>query len=253
MSNLTPEATLAVQKETRRTVTGIAAVFGVANIVVALAAVWSFWSYAQSQVKSISENVRNDVFDELTSTRQDIRDAVNSANKLIGRLEERSNNLDKLDTDIESLDSRVELLSQDKLLSGASAFLESWDGSEDVDALVKSLDSKVAMQPSVNCESARIFSGSQPQGSLNWQQYDDNPAAAYSKIDTSEAEFSNTPIYFVSISGSGSWSAQGTSAIYDASSSGFSTYIQWSNPASTSDMVSYASKYWTIHWIAMGC
>ncbi|MEQ3710915.1 MAG: hypothetical protein ABNH38_10565 [Tateyamaria sp.] len=196
--------------------------------------------------------MKRDVFNDLTTSRGELNSAVNEANKLIGRLQERSKDLDVLDTRLEGLKNRFDQLEDEELVAGASAFLKTWDGSKDVDQLVSSIDAKIDMPDRFGCASPRVYSAVAAKASLDWQPYNQNPKNTFVEIDTSTAGFSSTPLYFVSLLGGGSWSAQGASAIYAPSADSFRVYLKWS-PSSDSNIVDYASDKWEVHWMAVGC
>lgn len=252
MSDLNDSQKTAIQDETRSTIKRIATFFGIANVAVLLGALWSFWTYAQSQVDTISTAVKEDVFEDLTTSRDELRFAVNEANQLIGRLIERAEDMDDLDARLENLKNRFDQLEDEELVAGASAFLTTWDGSRDVDQLVRSIDTKIDMPNGFGCASPRVYSAVAPKASLDWQPYKDNPTSTFVAIDTSAAGFTKTPLYFASLTGGGSWSAQGASAIYGPSADRFSIYLKWS-PSADRDMVAYASDRWEIYWMAIGC
>lgn len=241
MPDVQPEARIAIREETYRIIKQVAALFGIANIAVVLAAIWSFWTFAQAQVGTISTEVKNAVFEELTTSKEELRIAVNEANQLLGRLQERASDLDVLDERLVQIKNRVERLEDEDLVAGASEFLVSWDGSEDVDALVQSLDQKVDVDTSVGCTSPRVFAGAADASSLDWKKYSDNKTAMFVEVDTTNAGFTKTPLYFVSIEGSGSWSAQGVSAVYSRKKDSFRTYLKWSHSSKT-NIVDYAAE-----------
>ena len=252
MAELDAAHRAAIQQEAHSSINRIAALFGIANLAVILAAIWSFWTYAQGQVSAISEDVKTSVFAELTTTRDELRTAVNDANQLIGRLQERAEDLDALDVRLEDVKDRLDLLEDENLVAGASGFLTAWDGSQDVDQLMRNLDLKVATGSGLDCQSPRVFSGIAPPGKLSWKAYNGNPKDAFVTIDTGAAGFTKPPLYFASIEGSGAWSAQGVNAIYARKAQSFDVYVKWS-PSSGSNIVSYASDRWSIHWLAVGC
>lgn len=252
MAELDAAQKAAIQEEAQGTIKRVAALFGIANLAVILAAVWSFWTFAQSQISVITEDVKTAVFQELTTSQDDLRLAVNQANQLIGRLQDRAEDLDNLDVRLDELKNRFELLEDEDLIAGASDFLAAWDGSRDVDQLVRNLDLKVAVDGRVGCEAPRVFSGIAPKGSLTWKAYNGKNKHAFVTIDTSAANFEQPPLYFASIQGGGAWSAQGVSAVYARQADSFDIYVKWS-PDSNNNIVSYASDRWDIHWMAVGC
>lgn len=251
MSDLNPEAKLAIREETRKSVMQVVAIFGVANLAVVLAALWSFWSFGQNQISGITEQVKEDVFANLTTTREELNDAVAQANQLIGRLQERSVELDDIDERLERIKIRLDILDNDEMVTGASNFIEAWQGVEDLDELVTSIDQLITLDPALGCENPRVYSGVTPKQNLVWVEYG-APNRANVEIDTSQAGFSRAPLYFASLEGSGSWSAQGVSAIYDRQSDKFRIYLKWS-PTSNDHIIPYGQQHWDIHWLGIGC
>ncbi|MGH1492236.1 MAG: hypothetical protein ACRBK7_23095 [Acidimicrobiales bacterium] len=96
--------------------------------------------------------------------------------------------------------------------------------------------------------------GSTVPGATLWQPYKGSTKAMFVDIDTSEAGFSATPLYFTSIGGkSRHWEAQGVESVYDATAKGFRIYIQASHPGqSTLFTPEEANKRrWHINWFGV--
>ena len=90
------------------------------------------------------------------------------------------------------------------------------------------------------------WTGSTLAGSTNWVQYDEN--SIYADVDTIEAGFTETPLYFASIGGnSGHWSVDGVNAIYSPTATGFRIYLRddLGNPL-TPDITN--EQKWYIQW-----
>lgn len=70
-------------------------------------------------------------------------------------------------------------------------------------------------------------------------------------VDTGAAGFSATPRYHVTISGSGSWVADGLNAIYEASATGFKLYVRREDGG---DVPSNANGRgnWCVDWVGIG-
>lgn len=67
--------------------------------------------------------------------------------------------------------------------------------------------------------------GSTVRGATDWKQYSSN--SIYIDIDTTKAEFIDTPLYFTSIGGDyRQWEVDGTNAIYSPTRTGFRIYLR---------------------------
>ncbi|KAB8332961.1 hypothetical protein SD80_013875 [Scytonema tolypothrichoides VB-61278] len=106
----------------------------------------------------------------------------------------------------------------------------------------------------------KIASGSTTPGATNWQPYT-NPAYPgwiYVDIDTSEAKFTTTPQYTISIGdpndyGAAAWTL-GTSTVYLATPTGFRVYLRLTNESGEKDLTpEKANQYkWQVNWIGIG-
>lgn len=97
-----------------------------------------------------------------------------------------------------------------------------------------------------------VCAGRTPKGSTDWVVHSAG-YSVYVDVDISHCGFSSTPKLVTSIGGSSShWQADGTSAPYSISNSGFRIY---SNIKDRSDITpSQANAWqWHINWIAQGC
>jgi hypothetical protein len=90
--------------------------------------------------------------------------------------------------------------------------------------------------------------------SANWQNYAD-PDAVFTNVDTrvaGAAVFTTAPMYFTSIlCTSGCWRSNGAQAIYNASPTGFTVYVQDYNPE-IMDRILAQSWNWRIRWCGIG-
>ena len=97
--------------------------------------------------------------------------------------------------------------------------------------------------------SARIGTGSTPDGNTNWKVFSSN--GIYVDVDTSAAGFTTTPNYISSLDGrTRHWSAVGAGRIYNATPTSCRIYVQWVDrsaltPANANEM------NWHINWIGM--
>ena len=100
----------------------------------------------------------------------------------------------------------------------------------------------------------RIVSGSTEPGNTNWEEYVPNGVKLW--IDTSSAEFKETPRYFTSLGGDGyHWSTTGATSIYEASPEGFRIYV-YKDPAFFQKGEKMGPEYanekrWHINWLAI--
>lgn len=92
--------------------------------------------------------------------------------------------------------------------------------------------------------------GNTPRAATNWKAY--TGSSIYIDVDTSAAGFASAPLYFTSICGNtNQWSAQGVSAIYSATSTGFRVYLK-SNSAGLALTPEYAnSRSWYVQWLGV--
>ena len=83
-----------------------------------------------------------------------------------------------------------------------------------------------------------------------WKNYP-NGTGVMVDIDTSDAHFAQTPLYFTSIAGiSHHWATAGATSIYDATPTGFRIYVRWAegDPLTVDDAVAHG---WYINWMAI--
>ena len=92
-------------------------------------------------------------------------------------------------------------------------------------------------------------SGSTPSGTTNWIAY--GPSSIYVNVDTTTAGFAATPFYFTSLGGSSNQrDAQGVSAIYSPTASGFRVYLRnWNGAALTPAIAN--SRGWRVQWLGV--
>lgn len=91
--------------------------------------------------------------------------------------------------------------------------------------------------------------GFTPSGTTDWKASGTN--AIYLDIDTSAAEFEDTPLYFASLGGiANHFDAQGINAIYSATATGFRIYLKsQSGIALTPEYAK--SKGWYVQWLGV--
>ncbi|MBD2731981.1 hypothetical protein H6G96_38415 [Nostoc sp. FACHB-892] len=110
----------------------------------------------------------------------------------------------------------------------------------------------------------KIFAGSTTPGATNWKSYSNNAAppgieaGIYVDVDTSEAGFTSTPKYVISLGGLGyHWRVTGASSVYRTTPTNFSVYIRFSEtdvttlyPTLTPEFAN--TQQFHINWIAVG-
>lgn len=110
----------------------------------------------------------------------------------------------------------------------------------------------------------KIFAGSTTPGTTNWQPYSNNEAppgieaGIYVDVDTSEAGFTSTPKYVISLGGLNThWRVTGASSVYRTTPTSFRVYIRFSEidiislyPTLTPEFAN--GQQWHINWIAVG-
>lgn len=73
-------------------------------------------------------------------------------------------------------------------------------------------------------------------------------------VDTTHCQFSSTPIYLMSLTGtSHHWHVVGSSSIYNPTPTGFDVYLDMTNSAATAQqMLDWAATYkWVLEWIGI--
>jgi V8-like Glu-specific endopeptidase len=100
------------------------------------------------------------------------------------------------------------------------------------------------LQDRYTLASVHLGYGSTPPRNTNWKSYNPNSLSLY--VDTSTANFSSTPLYFASLGGDAfNWEAKGISAIYDATATGFTIYLDCEQKFTPED----ANKHkWHVNW-----
>ncbi|MBR8833246.1 MAG: RICIN domain-containing protein [Stigonema ocellatum SAG 48.90 = DSM 106950] len=97
---------------------------------------------------------------------------------------------------------------------------------------------------------SKIASGRTQPGATNWQQYTDY--SVYVDVDTSAAQFAQTPIYVTSLLGtSNHWKLTGISAVHDATAKGFRIYLTTENDTQKLTPEYVNSQKWHVNWIGI--
>ena len=111
------------------------------------------------------------------------------------------------------------------------------------DAMLESL-------PSVSTAGqTKIRVGKTAPGKTMWRQYQKNGISV--TVDTTDAGFTTTPIYLISLSGVNEhWTALGTSSIYDPTANSFQVYINWPFGGITPESAN--NNKWSVNWIGIG-
>jgi len=104
-------------------------------------------------------------------------------------------------------------------------------------------------QKTVCNDDANMVAGFTYPGDTKWQQYGEN--GIYVDVDTSQAGFAVTPLYFTSLGGDlDHYMVTGSTSIYDASPIGFRIYLHCSDETAISPEIAN-EKGWHILWIAV--
>lgn len=249
---LTAEATLAVRREVEGILVKIAAVFGVANLAVLVGAIWVLWSTVTNQTAELSSSIRDEILSDIRENRAELNVAVSTANKLIGRLEQSQNAMDGIESSIGGLQEDITNLEDKETIARAAEFIQAWKASPEVNVAVKRIDSLLYAP---GCTQVRVVSGRTVPGSTKWEPYGSATYGASTVIDTKFANFTQTPIYFASLSGDGGlWTTNGGSSIYTPKTDQFSIYVRWLSSEHTEPIVDYAKNAnWHVNWLAIGC
>ncbi|MEU0571349.1 hypothetical protein ABZ297_38960 [Nonomuraea sp. NPDC005983] len=94
-----------------------------------------------------------------------------------------------------------------------------------------------------------IGSGATMPG-VGWVSYGAN-TGIYLDVDTTSAHFTSTPAYVTTIGGAGAhWTLTGTSAIYNATPTGFRIYVRWADGGriTPADAVQFG---WYVGWFGV--
>ena len=95
----------------------------------------------------------------------------------------------------------------------------------------------------------RIGSGQTTPGSTPWVQY--GASGLTVTIDTSQGDFSATPIYTSSLGGDGGhWDMVGTSSIYNPAAKSFVIYIHSFDNRPLTPAAANASR-WHVNWVGV--
>lgn len=252
MPDLDADAELKVTKLVESRLSKIAAFFGAGNLLVLLSVILTIWSQANQQITATGNQLATNIRRDIAGSMIDLDSAVKAANQFIGAIDEKNKRIAELDKKVQTIEKNLTILEDREDLEAATAFLVAWDGQENVTEVFDKIDKKVTTLPEV-CGDAKVVAGTLDADKILWEPYRENNTAIFVYIDTSEADFSQTPAYFVSLLGDGGhWSAEGVGAIYSPSPNGFSVYLKWD---SNDDLVEYATNRarWYVHWLAVGC
>ncbi len=269
MSELNLQAKVAVQKEVERTLSKIAAVFGIANLLVLAGAIWFVWKsvdqhtetlYAQNDASlrslsnKVADGISKDINNKISGSISALESARDVALRFSGEIVAKRQQVENLDIRIEKVTKSLESLESQENIEAAAAFFEAWEGEKDTTDVLNMVHGKVAMNGNATCVKPRIYAGQTDPENTSWEPYREDNSAALLLVDTSAAQFEDTPWYFVSLNGDGGhWAAHGADAIYSPTTNSFQIYVRWA-PESTRDIVNYAQDTnWHVRWLAIGC
>lgn len=127
---------------------------------------------------------------------------------------------------------------------------------------VNALAGEVNVIPLDGASGYKIATGSTSSCDTDWNEYEDygNGYGIFVNIDTSAAGFTETPLYFTSLSGEAfHWTTTGATSIYNADPTGFRVYVFQTMDNSHipgGDVLvtpEFAKSYkWHINWMAIG-
>ena len=118
--------------------------------------------------------------------------------------------------------------------------------------VITSTAEAVSLEPAQLLTATKVASGSTKPGATKWQQT--NPNEIYVLIDTSAANFVNTPVYVASLGGSGGhYVTLGASSIYAATPTSFTLYIKFANGNPLNPTIANNPPFqFFVNWIGVG-
>lgn len=274
MTELNDSAKLTIRKEVEGYLGKIAAIFGIANLAVVLAALVAFWANASGQVERISQGVREAVLLEISSDRAALETAVGEARELIGQLELRTEQLARVEDTISELEDRSKIqsdalgvLEDDVAIASATRLVESIQSSENINDIISLVDANITSDGSLNCENPKILTGRTEQGATPWEvhvssQQQEIRSAITLRVPLSNSTFNSAPAIFYNLEGNGGqWSANGVGSLYASTESGFVIHLKWDATSLAAmsenrlaDLLAYANNAdWYVSWMAVGC
>ncbi|MGB3245220.1 MAG: hypothetical protein WBB25_11840 [Sulfitobacter sp.] len=125
--------------------------------------------------------------------------------------------------------------------------------SQRVDDLQVAMDSKVI---GADGKALRVVTGRVCPEQVKWTACTSGcgaraPTSGNLLVDTSVAGFKSTPNYYVSITGSGAWIADGLDSIYSATAEGFKLYVRREDGANLPSSANGKAN-WCIRWMGIG-
>ena len=99
---------------------------------------------------------------------------------------------------------------------------------------------------------AKVCSGTTGRKVTDYQNYSDGKNV-YVDVDMTGCGFAKIPNVVISVEGSSShWVAQGTSSVYDTTSTGFRVYLNNDKAGVARGYLNAEGYKWNIDWIAVG-
>lgn len=205
MSELSPEAKLLVQNETRETIWKIAALFGIANVTVAGGAIFAMWSFIQSETSKMVPKATQEVISEVRKdvNSEELEELIFQISSELGgatkELEITQKNISSLSNKIAEYEDQIKAFENKNLNKEAANFLI--QVSEDPDLVNKinkigQLESEISSQKVYF--SNHIFKGHNFIACNN----SSTPKKALSTvIDYGFANFKQKPIVVTALSG----------------------------------------------------
>lgn len=244
---LSPSAQLAIRKHVTSYLIGIATLFGIANVVAILTAL--YFLVGEAAKVAVEQEVSDlDVNTVLTETLIDL----GAAKAEIARLQTEASGLS---SEIASLKNKLsEILTSDKeLIQQAARFLELAQSNKDFAEVLKNVKVTDAKGNAVRAVAGQSCAHQDP-----WLPCERSSCGSLTEksgrvtISMADAGFSETPRVFISHSGSGSWSSQGLDAVYEVTPVSF-TLFAYNDYLESKTYYQYANENnYCVSWLALG-
>lgn len=238
---------LAIRKQVSTYLIGIISIFGVANVIALFGALYFLVGEAARRAVTeevadlgVKELVANTLID-LGEARVQIRQLNQDAARLTEETSALRSNMDTV------LTSDAELIAQ------AAKFLQLAQSNADFSRVADKLDVRIETSDGTT---QRIVSGRTCAAETKWQVCESacgglKPRAGVLDVSIADAGFVDVPAIYVSQAGSGSWTTNGTHAIYNSTPTSFRIYAY--NDQLRETYASYANRQnHCVSWLAIG-
>lgn len=284
---LTADERLAIQVYTDRHIGRYAAIFGIANFLVVVAAIWTMYGMvgrelegavaevarqatdaADSRVNDYistlrveTDRVTRNASDRVDKAIEDVSKAIEGISFLLGQLEDTKQRARQMEAEFANLEKSFIVLGSKDQINNAARLIEAVGDSSTLEANLVKIGLRLDKHASginwlnnrvrgVDGGSLRIVMGRTSPADTPWQDYTSSNGV-FVRVDTSAAGFTTTPIYFTSLGGTSShWVVSGTTSIYEPTPTSFSIYVTAEPYAKATDLA--RSQDWHVNWIAIG-